>query len=176
MELNNFDYGATKKVEGPLKTRKLLIILLFIVYTAVFAIVVGITRLIPVFAIWPFGLYILYLALWRYVQVDYIYHIEAGTLTLKRKYGNGKPQDISSLRLKEAELIAPRDESDYKISDFAPEIVYDAVPSKDTKDVFVILYKDSAEKRCAMYIEVSEASIKALRYYNSSVKMVKTEK
>ena len=177
MDLNNFDYGATKKVEGPLAIRRLLILLVYTVYTVALALIVFVwLRIVPVFALWPFGLLILHLLLWKYTQIDYIYHIEAGMLTLNRRYGNKKLHEIVSFRLKEAELIAPRCESEEKIAEFAPEIVYDATPSKDTVDVFVMLFRNKEGKRCAMYVEVSEASLKALHYYNSSVKMVKTLK
>lgn len=176
MDLNNFDYGATKKIEGPLKTRALLIILVYVVYSVGFAFVAFVLFHPAIFALWPFGLLILHLGLWRFVQIDYIYHVEAGMLTLNRRYSNKKLVAITELRLKEAEFIGPRDEADGKIRDFEPEITFDAVPSKATKDVFVILYRNKEHRRCAMYIEVSQASLKALHYYNSSVKMVETEK
>lgn len=175
MDVNNFDYGAEKRIEGPLKVKAFLIILVYAIYTGGFAFV-AFSFHPTIFALWPFGLMILHLGLWRYVKIDYIYHIEAGMLTLRRRYSNKKLVDIVELRLKLAELIAPKAESDAQIRDFAPEITYDAVPSKDTKDVFVILFRNKENRRCAMYIEVSEASLKALHYYNSSVKMVKTEK
>ena len=177
MDLNNFDYGATKKVEGPLMRRRLLILLVYAVYTVAFAVIIfAWLKIVPVFALWPFGLLILHLLLWKYTQIDHIYHIEAGMLTLNRRYGNKKLFPLTELRLKEAELIAPKAESEDKIRDFEPEIIYDATPSKDTVDVYVILYRNKEHRRCAMYIEVSEASLKALHYYNSSVKFVKTLK
>ena len=123
-------------------------------------------------------MYILVLATWRYVQVDYKYIVDTGKLTLTRKYGNSKAVELTSLRIKDAELIAPTKDAreSGKIAEFAPEITYDAVPSISTPDSFVILYKNADGKKCAMYIEVSQASLKALHYYNSSVPMVATEK
>ena len=176
MDLNNFDYGATKRIEGPLKKRALLILLVYAIYTAGFAYFTFVVFHPAIFALWPFGLMILHLGLWRFVQVDYIYHIEAGMLTLRRRFSNKKLVDIVELRLKLAELIAPKEESEAQIRDFAPEITYDAVPSKDTKDVYVILFRNKENRRCALYIEVSEASLKALHYYNSTVKIVPTLK
>ena len=176
MDLNNFDYGAEKRIEGPLKVRAFLILLVYAIYTGGFAFVAFVLFHPAIFALWPFGLMILHLGLWRFVKIDYIYHIEAGMLTLNRRYSNKKLVPIAELRLKLAELIAPKAESEGKIRDFEPEIIYDAVPSKDTKDVFVILYRNNENRRCAMYIEVSQASLKALHYYNSTVPFVATEK
>jgi len=176
MEVNNFEYGAMKKSEGDIKKRKTLFILLYAVFTgAAFGVVIW-SKLLPVGAIVPLLLYILALATWRYTQVDYKYIIETGNLTLTRKYGNSKAQALTELRLKNAELIAPMRESEDKIRDFEPELVYDALPSVSCVDAYVILYRNKDGKRCAMYIEVSAASLKALRYYNENCVMSKTEK
>ena len=179
MELNNFEYGAMKKVEGKLKTLRNLLIALYIASSiAVFAILCSIPA--PMwFVLWVVaGLPILVLLTWRYVQVDYKYLVEAGKLTLTRKYGNNKPVELTSLRIKEAEYIGPRKDAEEsgRVAEFAPEITYDAVPSVSSPDAFVILYRNSDGKKCAMYIEVAQASLKALHYYNSSVPMVATEK
>ena len=198
MELNNFEYGAMKKMEGAIKKRRNLLLAIYIVYTAVFFTIIFSTKMIPLGALYAVSMYILYLATWRYVQVDYKYHIEAGTFTLTRKYGNSKAVKVAELKLKEAVLIAPINRPDdvasvadksvdkapilppekanEKIRDFEPEIIYDARPSEDTKDAYVILYKDADGKRCAIYIEVAQASLKALHYYNSSVEIIPTEK
>ena len=179
MELNNFEYGATKKVEGKLKTLRNLLIALYIGSSVVvFAILCSIPA--PMwFVLWVVaGLPILVPLTWRYTQVDYKYIIESGKLTLTRKYGNFKPTALTSLRIKEAEYIGPTKEAKEsgRIAEFSPELTYDAVPSVSSPDSFVILYKDNDGKRCAMYIEVAQASLKALHYYNSSVPMVSTEK
>ena len=176
MDLNNFGYGAEKRIEGPLRVRAFLIILVYAIYTGGFAFVAFVLFHPAIFALWPFGLMILHLGLWRFVKIDYIYHIEAGMLTLRRRYSNKKLVDIVEFRLRLAEHIAPKAESEAQIRDFEPEIIYDAVPSKNTRDVYVILFRNKENRRCAMYIEVSEASLKALHYYNSNVKIVPTLK
>lgn len=176
MEVNNFEYGAMKKSEGYIKKRKILLIAVYLVFTgAAFGAVIA-SKLLPVGAIVPFLLYILVLATWRYTQVDYKYIIETGNLTLTRKYGNSKPQELTKFKLKTAELIAPMRENEGKIRDFEPEIVYDALPSVSCEDAYVILFRNDEGKRCAMYIEVSKASLKALRYYNESCVMSETLK
>lgn len=176
MELNNFEYGAMKKNEGAIKKRKMILLAVYVIFTgAAFGAVIA-SKLLPVGAIVPFLLYILVLATWRYTQVDYKYIIETGTLTLTRKYGNSKAKELVKFRIKSAELIAPMRDSEGKIRDFEPEVVYDALPSVACEDAYVILFRDDNNARCAMYIEVSEASLKALRYYNENCVMSKTQK
>lgn len=176
MELNNFEYGAEKKVEGKLKTRKILLIVLYLTFTAVAFTAVIISKLLPTGALVPFALYILYLATWRYVQIDYKYIVETGKLTLTRKYGNSKPVVLTEFRIKEAELIAPLDESEAKIRDFEPEITYDAIPSEACPDKYVALFRDKDAKRCAMLFEASAASLKVLHYYNGNCVVRQTTK
>jgi hypothetical protein len=169
MDLNNFEYGATKAVEGKIKKLKFTLFAIYAAFSIVFFTVIFSIKMVMLGALWPFAMYIIVLATYKYVQVDYKYRIEAGTLTLERKYGNSKPVTLTTLRLKDANLIAPLKEYEGKIRDFEPEIVYDAVPSVNTVESYVILYTDNDGKRCALYIEAPEASVKALRYYNSNM-------
>ena len=174
MDFTTYEYGVDKKREGKLKLFANLLILLYIVFVVgTFGILYWI-RLIPVGALIPVFLWMLIFFTWRYVQIDDIYYIESGSLTLVRKYGNRTKRTLTELRIKDAELIAPLADSAGYVRDFSAEREIDARPSADAADVYVILYKDKDGKRTALYIQATAAALKSLRYYNEKAVVVKT--
>lgn len=174
MDFTTYEYGVDKKREGSLKLLANLLILLYIVFAVgMFGILYWI-RLIPVGALIPLFLWMLIFFTWRYVQVDDAYYIESGTLTLVRKYGNRSKKTLTEFRIKDAELIAPLADSAGAVRDFAAEREIDARPSMDAADVYVILYRDKSGKRTALYIQVTAAALKSLRYYNEKTVVTKT--
>ena len=174
MDFTAYEYGVDKKREGKLKLLANLLIALYIFFVVgTFGVLYWI-RLIPVGALIPLFLWILIFFTWRYVQIDDIYYIESGALTLVRKYGNRKKKTLTELRIKEAELIAPLADSAGAVRDFAAEREIDARPSTDAVDVYVILYRDKDGKRTALYIQATAAALKSLRYYNEKTVVTKT--
>ena len=174
MDFTTYEYGVDKKREGRLKLLANLLILLYIVFAVgMFGILYWI-RLIPVGALIPLFLWMLIFFTWRYVQVDDAYYIESGTLTLVRKYGNRSKKTLTEFRIKDAEIIAPLADSAGAVRDFAAEREIDARPSADAADTYVVLYRDKSGKRTALYIQVTAAALKSLRYYNEKTVVTKT--
>ena len=166
MEINNFEYGAEQKIEGKLKTRKYLLLALYIVFTvALFGIIFWI-KMIPLGAVVPIFVWMLIYFTWRYVKIDHKYIIETGVLTYTVRYGNTKPKAIMSFRIKSATMIAPVNESDAAIRDFDAKTVYDARPSNNCTGEYVALFKNEDDERCAFYFQASDASLKVFHYYN----------
>lgn len=167
MDINNYEYGVDQKIEGSLKTRKTLLLILYFAFTILAFTIVFISHWLPLGAIVPFLLYILILATWRYVQVDNKYYIKQGHLSFARKYGNSKEKVITDFQLKSAEYIAPIRVSAEKISDFAPKKEYSGLSCEASKDTgYVALYTDSKGERCALYFEIFDDTVKVLKYYN----------
>ena len=174
MDFTTYEYGVDKKREGKLKLLANLLIALYIFFVVgTFGVLYWI-RLIPVGALIPLFLWMLIFFTWRYVQIDDIYYIESGALTLVRKYGNRKKKTLTEFRIKEAELIAPLADSAGAVRDFAAEREIDARPSTDAVDVYVILYREKDGKRTALYIQATAAALKSLRYYNEKTVVTKT--
>lgn len=175
MEINNFEYGAEQKIEGKLKTRRLLLLILYVVFTAsLFGIIFAI-KMIPLGAVVPIFVWMLIFFTWRYVKIDHKYIIDMGNLTYTKRYGNTKPKVISEFKVKNATLIAPVEESESKVRDYEPEIEYDARPYADCVGAYVALYVNKDGKRCAFYFQATEASLKVLHYYNSECVVKKLE-
>ena len=173
MEFNSFEFARESKIEGPLKVRRNLLLVLYVVFTiasfgAVFA-----SNLLPLGAIVPILVWMLVYATWRYVKIDNKYVIETGVLTYTKKYGSSKPKVITEFKIKSAELIAPLAGSESRIADFAPEKTVNAVSSSSSEDVYIALYTDADGKRCAFCFEVTNAAIKMLRYYNENTIVIK---
>lgn len=167
MEINNFEYGAEQKIEGKLKTRRLLLLILYAIFTVTLFGIIFAIKMIPLGAVVPIFVWMLIFFTWRYVKIDHKYIIETGNLTYTKRYGNSKPKVISEFRVKNASLIAPYEDSVGKIRDFQPEIEYDARPSVECSGAYVALYTNNDGKRCAFYFQATEAALKVLRYYNT---------
>ena len=165
MDINNFEYAAMQKNVGKLKNRKILLITSYVLFTLVYFTMIFISKRLPLGAIYPFLLYILFLLTYRYVQIDNKYTITSGTLIFTRKYGNSKPVTLTEFKLKSAELVAPIDQSADEISSFAPKKIFNALPSPDTENGYVALYRDSDGAPCAFYFEVTEEACRVLKYY-----------
>ena len=174
MDFTTYEYGVDKKREGKLKMLSLMLVLLYIVFVVgTFGVLYWI-RLIPVGALIPLFLWMLVFFTWRYVQIDDIYYIESGSFTLVRKFGNRSKRTLTEFRIRDAELIAPLADSAGAVRDFDAEREIDARPSNDANDIYVILYRDKDDKRTALYIQVTSAALKSLRYYNEKTVVVKT--
>ena len=169
MDINNFEYGVDQKIEGKLKTRRTILILTYIVFTVVAFTIVFASHWLPLGAVVPFLLYILYLATWRYVQVDNKYYIVQGHLTFTRKFGNSKEKTITDFQVKTAEYIAPIKISDEKIAEFAPKNIYSGLSCEAAKENgYVALYTNSTGEKCALYFEIFDGTLKVLKYYNGN--------
>lgn len=173
MEFNSYEYGKEAKIEGKLKARRNMLLLLYVAFTIGAFGVIFANKIYPLGAIVPIFVWMLIFFTWRYVKIDNKYVIESGVLTFTRRYGNTKPRLVTEFRIKTAELIAPLKDSEHKVKDFDPEFTYSAVSSASSEDVYVCLYKNADDKRCALYIEVTNAAIKMLRYYNENTVVVK---
>lgn len=174
MEINNFEYGATQRIEGRLKVRKFILLAIYVAFTVITFSVIFAIKMIPLGAVVPIFVWMLVFFTWRYVNIDNKYIIETGNLIFTKKYGSSKPKKIMEFRIKNAEVIAPIRDSSGAIRDFEAETVYNALPYEDCPNGYVALYKDANGKRCAFYFEATEASLKVFRYYNEKcvVKLV----
>ncbi len=171
---NGFEYTVEQKREGKLKKQALLLILLYFVFTgSVFGVIFAI-GIVPLGAVVPVLLYILYLCTWRYVQVSYTYKIETGVLKLVKGYGAKLKKPVCEFKIKECKLIAPLAVSEEKFKEHAIDITYDARPSTACNDAYLIIAKDADGKNIALKLQVTAEALKTFKYYNSSTVMSET--
>ncbi len=167
---NYFEYSTEQKCEGKWALYKILLILAYILFAAAYFTVIFITRMIPLGALIPFFIWILVFLTWRYISPDYKYTIEKGEFSFyiiysEKKDKNKKPK--TSFKISDAVTIMPRDGAENAVSDFSPEAIYTAVPSKSAADVYVALYRDKEGKRCALYFVSAPDTLRLIRIYNS---------
>ena len=165
MEVNSYEYTVDKKVEGSYGLKKLLMVLAYVLYCLAFLILIIYTRIVPLGAIIPLTLYILYLCTWRFVSIEYKYTVESGLFTLYTVYGSRNKKKTCELRLKEAERIIPVCEYTNDIAAFAPVKVYDGRSSRLTSDAYAILFREEG-KPAVIYVDAPEQSVKVFHYYN----------
>ena len=165
MEVNSYDFTVDKKVERSYKMKRALMICAYVLYCLVFLVVIIWTRIVPLGALIPFTLYIIYLCTWRYVSIEYKYTVESGLFTLYTVYGAKKKKKMCELRLKEASRILPVCEYADEIKSFGAKKVYDGRSSKDTSDDYAILFSEGGTP-AVVYVDAPEQSVKVFHYYN----------
>ena len=165
MEVNSYDYTVDKKKCGSYRLKRTLMIAAYVLYCLAFLVAIIWTRIIPLGALIPLTLYIIYLCTWRFVSIEYKYTVESGLLTLYTVYGGKSKKKMCELRLKEAKAIVPVQSHAGKIADFEPKRIYDGRSSDDSADGYAILYYEG-EVPAAIYVDAPEQSVKVLHYYN----------
>ncbi len=173
-DFNTYEYAAEQKSEGKWKLIRTLVLSSYILFVAVFFLVLYIIRLIPLFAITPIIVWMLVFFTWRYTKPDYRYFIERGTFSFYVCYGKKTKKKKTEFVISSAEAIAPVDCLKEKIQEFAPAKTYSAVPSVKSSDAYAALYKDAKGNKCVLYFIATERALKLLHFYNSSTKVTKT--
>ena len=175
-DFNTYEYAATQKVEGKWLLYRILLISLYVIYTAAYFIIIFVTRMLPLGALIPVTLWIIIFFTWRYVKPDYKYTIESGTLTFTVIYVNKTKRKKTVFKVSSAEKIAPVRDILEDIKAFSPELVYSALPSAHTADAHAALYKNSDGKRCIFYFVATAQALNLMRFYNSRTIVTKTAK
>lgn len=171
-----YEYVVAQKAEGRFLVRKILFLLLYVVYIVSLLLVGVITRIgIPLLALVPVTTWILVFFTWRYAKVEYEYSLTSGQLTFSEIYGGRSRKKKMEMRLRDAVHIRPRDEkmTESLADAYAPEEVYHAVPSRDARDVYVMLYANEAGKHCAFCFVATEQALKIMKYYNAGATVVR---
>ena len=178
MDLNGFntyEYTVDKKCEGVLRTNKFLLLAAYAVFFGGLCAVVFGIPLLPLGALIPLFMWMLIFFTWRYVKVSYSYSVEAGALKLVRIYGNRTKRSLAELRLKDCALIAPLATNLDNLAAFAPSCVYDATPSRESSDQYLLLATDKSGKKIAVKLQATAEALKTFKYYNQNTVMSKTQ-
>lgn len=172
MNENNFtSYAVDRKPEGKFGLLRIGLIALYIAFALLGFLIVYTIGIIPVYAICPLLLYILWLATWRYTQVTYEYTVEVGDITFTRSYGGRKKVEMLRIHVREATAIHPT-EDEVGVGYTA---VYDFRSSTKAPDSYCIVFLNEKEERCLAYFEATRKAIKLLSLYNSAAVSGKKE-
>ena len=164
-----YEFVVAQKAEGRFLRRRILFVLMYMLYVATFLIVGIITRIgIPLVALVPVTTWILIFFTWRYVSVEYEYSMAGGMMTLSYVYGGKSRKKVAEIRIKDMTRIAPFD-GDYikEAEKYAPERTIDFTSDLQKDNVYFALYETADARRGILYFEVTEQALRVLRYYNS---------
>jgi uncharacterized membrane protein YphA (DoxX/SURF4 family) len=164
-----YEYVASPQKQASYKLKRLLMILAYIAYVAVLLLIGFNTRLlIPMLALVPLSTWIIVWLTWRYVSVEYEYSLTGGVMTLNKIYGGRSRKRVAEIRIKDMTLIAPFDgEFIRRAEAYAPERTIDFTSDLQKDEVYFALYETEDKRRGILYFEVTEQSLRILRYYNS---------
>lgn len=168
-EFLTYEYVVEPKGDPKLKKRKILLMIGYIVYClGLFTVVLTVGRLfLPLFAMLPLTLWIIYLVTWRYTKPEYEYSMTSGVITFSVIYGSRVRRKKFEFLIRNMETVAPyTDMYKDKIKDFAPESYYNGLSSGDSPDAYFALFETEDGEKCVFYFEATAKALKILRHYN----------
>lgn len=165
------EYTVEQKSEGKYRTRRLLLVLAYIVYAIAFFLffTVGPIRIYPLIALLPVSLWMIVFFTWRYVSVEHEYTIASGTMTFADIYGGRSRKTMLEVKIKEMSEIAPlTEEARKKCSGAEFTQTYNFLSSQSTPDAFYAICNQEGSKKIVIFFEATEKALKIMKFYNSS--------
>ncbi len=124
--------------------------------------------------VWMGIMGIVYWFLSRFVNIEYEYRIVQGEFQMDTIYGQRQRKKLVDVRVRDMTEIRPYDEScRSKLS--VCDIVYDcSISTKNpTPDLYYCLFRDANQKSCAMLFEATRKTLDIMKFYHSSVLVMK---
>lgn len=181
-EFNTYEYVVAQKSEGKWKTRKILLIIGYIVFAAVVLVLGAFSRLlVPLLALTPIAVWILIFCTWRYVSLEYEYNITSGVFTLSNVYGGRSRKKLIEVYIKDLATVAPYnhelpetiEKAEQTIKRFSPDKEYIAFSSPESPDIYYALYTDKETgEKSIIWFEATEKALKIFRFYNAPATVV----
>ncbi len=139
-----------------------------------FVFVVGIALLamqfpyiIPLFALTPLILWILWFLTWRYTRIEYEYSFFAGAIRIVRVLNNRHRKTLLELPIKSLVAVFPYREEAYARADaFAPQRLIMAASSMDAEHLYALLAEDEDGKKLLAWVELDDRAVKLIKYHN----------
>lgn len=163
-----FEYTVAAQSGAKVRFKRLLLILVYVVFTAASVIGIALSRLgAPFIALVPLVLWVLIFLTWRYTKIEYEYSFLAGVMTVSRITGNRARKVIVTVAVSEADSIFPDDErTAEKLARFRPENVLVVPAAGSGTFPYVMLWCDKNGKRYALRMQLIEGSLKIVKTYN----------
>ena len=174
-ENHEFDYTVTKKPEGKYLLHRILMILGYVVFGAVYFFGLAIAHLYPIMAFIILIEWILIFFTWRYVSIEYKYETASGAIRFYKVYGGKKKVLLLEKRIKEFKNVSPYNEEAAKAltaENFSKKHYLNR-SEKDLADCFYAVYEENGEK-CLVVFEATQAARKIFRFYNQNTVVTET--
>ena len=160
------------KPDKKLKTRKLLLILLYVVYVGLWGVALAVLQTYAMYiaALSLVSLLILIFFTWRYAKVEYELTVHMGQLGVAVIYGGLTRKDLFSCRVQDLQTVAPYETEAQKAEadGFAADKRYVMVSGATDKPVWYAIYAPADGEKTVLVFDTEEKLRKMLRYYCSS--------
>lgn len=169
------EYTVSQKIEGKWRTRRVLLILSYVLFSiGYFALCVAI-RFYPLACFTPLFTWMLVFFTWRYVSVAYRYEIVSGDWIFTRVMSDRFYKKMFTLKVKDAERIAPYSDriERSRIDAYGAEKELWAASSKESPDLYFALFIDTDGKRTVLYFEATKRALQLLNFYNKNTVLSK---
>ena len=168
------NYGVEKKKEGKYKLCRTLMLCAYVLFVIGFAGFFISMNILPIIALVPILTYILVLATWRYVSIEYEYYILDGEFKMLKVYGSKGQRELCRVRVSAMKNIAPYSGEYKALADSVKAINrIEAVSSMSAADIYFATFDKDGEEY-AIFFEATEKTLKVLRYYNQNTVVSKT--
>lgn len=157
------EYTVKRLHDKTLKRKKLLLVLIYIAFAAVFCTVfLVLVKMPPVIAALPLFLWILCFFTWKYTNIEYTYVTCKGEFYIYRVNGYGKAKEVFRRRIADAEIIAPAggEYGEKENGNFAQVLDYSSCMYSE--NLYFAVYGDTK-----VYFNVSGVLLNAMKYYSS---------
>ncbi len=175
-EFHEFEYTVTKKSEGQYRVKRILMIVLYVLFGLVYFFGLAAAHLYPLMALIIFFEWMLIFFTWRYVSIEYTYSLISGNMTFYDVYGGKKKKLILEKKVKSFTEIKPlNDMEKAKIADKKFANIYSFVRSvNEQSDKYFAIYIDNDGHESIVYFEATQQTLKILKYYNSNTVVTET--
>ena len=175
------EYSVEKKYEGAYGRKRKLAILLYILAPILLLILllatVGAAAILWYIPLSPmFFLFVIRTTYNRYFKIEYDYRVATGELVIAEVYNKKSRKDILTVKLANAEAIAPyRDEHRDLCDKGSYDRVIEAVSSMNAEDIYfaIVPDEDDKSKKTLVYFEVTSKMLRLLSLYNRKTVVVK---
>ena len=157
-----FEYTIEKQGKEKSK-RKILLSLLYIVWTVLFFSVGVIVKLIlPLLCFIPLSLWILVWLTWRYTHEEIKISLSAGTMTLTRLFDGKNAKKLTEVKIKDIECFEKY--SDEKMKACKCENIIYATQNSNYDEAYIVMWEN-----ITVVMETNETAIKIIKYYNTAL-------
>ena len=174
-ENHEFDYTVTKRSEGSYRIKRILMILGYVAFGAVYFFGLALAHLYPLMAFVILLEWILIFFTWRYVSIEYKYETVSGGIRFYEVYGGKKKKLLLEKRIKEFSSVEPYTAEAKAALDgetFSEKHIC-VRSEEDHTDCFYAIY-DTEGGRGIVVFEATQAALKILRFYNQNTVVTDT--
>ena len=162
---NYAEFTIARKPDGKIKMQRMLFIILYaIVAVAYIFVFTVLTKMIPLVAILPLIILIMWFFTWKLTKIEYTYVVYQGLLHVYKNNGYNKAKEVFTAKFSETEGVYPVSDEDYTKYADACEAALDYSIGNNTEDRYFAIFAVNG-KKTAVYFTAATKLLTAMRYY-----------